>query len=107
MKGEDFLNYPKVSNSLSLFCCTPKNNRVNTREQPISNLPNFKFTHYHYLPLIIKCHVMQYTDTQIEQCVRLNVCLQVLWRYSGEKPETLGANTRLYNWIPQNDLLGK
>ncbi|XP_026200060.1 UDP-glucuronosyltransferase 2A1-like isoform X2 [Anabas testudineus] len=31
---------------------------------------------------------------------------KVLWRYSGEKPETLGANTRIYNWIPQNDLLG-
>uniref|UniRef100_UPI0037E8E0A9 UDP-glucuronosyltransferase 2C1-like n=1 Tax=Semicossyphus pulcher TaxID=241346 RepID=UPI0037E8E0A9 len=31
---------------------------------------------------------------------------KVLWRYSGEKPETLGSNTRLYNWIPQNDLLG-
>uniref|UniRef100_A0A673CBG1 UDP-glucuronosyltransferase n=1 Tax=Sphaeramia orbicularis TaxID=375764 RepID=A0A673CBG1_9TELE len=31
---------------------------------------------------------------------------KVLWRYSGEKPETLGANTKLYNWIPQNDLLG-
>ncbi|TKC34103.1 hypothetical protein EI555_009785, partial [Monodon monoceros] len=23
-----------------------------------------------------------------------------------KKPETLGANTRLYGWIPQNDLLG-
>ncbi|XP_076006897.1 UDP-glucuronosyltransferase 2C1 [Genypterus blacodes] len=31
---------------------------------------------------------------------------KVLWRYDGEKPETLGSNTRLYNWIPQNDLLG-
>ncbi|XP_076586984.1 UDP-glucuronosyltransferase 2A2-like [Chaetodon auriga] len=31
---------------------------------------------------------------------------KVLWRYSGEKPKTLGANTRIYNWIPQNDLLG-
>ncbi|XP_078026696.1 UDP-glucuronosyltransferase 2A1-like [Epinephelus lanceolatus] len=31
---------------------------------------------------------------------------KVLWRYSGEKPATLGANTRLYDWIPQNDLLG-
>ncbi|TKC34647.1 hypothetical protein EI555_011237, partial [Monodon monoceros] len=30
----------------------------------------------------------------------------VLWRYTGKKPETLGANTRLYEWIPQNDLLG-
>ncbi|XP_055054364.2 UDP-glucuronosyltransferase 2C1 isoform X2 [Misgurnus anguillicaudatus] len=31
---------------------------------------------------------------------------KVLWRYTGEKPETLGANTRIYKWIPQNDLLG-
>ncbi|KAG7491146.1 UDP-glucuronosyltransferase 2A1-like [Solea senegalensis] len=31
---------------------------------------------------------------------------KVLWRYKGEKPETLGANTRIYDWIPQNDLLG-
>ncbi|XP_033875312.3 UDP-glucuronosyltransferase 2A2-like isoform X4 [Acipenser ruthenus] len=30
----------------------------------------------------------------------------VLWRYSGEKPETLAPNTRVYDWIPQNDLLG-
>ncbi|XP_040050900.2 UDP-glucuronosyltransferase 2A1-like [Gasterosteus aculeatus] len=31
---------------------------------------------------------------------------KVLWRYSGDKPATLGGNTRLYDWIPQNDLLG-
>ncbi|XP_037536824.1 UDP-glucuronosyltransferase 2A2 [Nematolebias whitei] len=31
---------------------------------------------------------------------------KVLWRYSGKKPDTLGSNTKLYNWIPQNDLLG-
>ncbi|XP_042107415.1 UDP-glucuronosyltransferase 2C1-like isoform X2 [Ovis aries] len=31
---------------------------------------------------------------------------KVLWRYTGKKPKTLGANTRLYEWIPQNDLLG-
>ncbi|KAJ8008172.1 hypothetical protein DPEC_G00102010 [Dallia pectoralis] len=31
---------------------------------------------------------------------------KVLWRYNGEKPETLAPNTRVYNWIPQNDLLG-
>ncbi|XP_029019113.1 UDP-glucuronosyltransferase 2A2-like [Betta splendens] len=31
---------------------------------------------------------------------------KVLWRYRGEKPGTLGANTRIYDWIPQNDLLG-
>uniref|UniRef100_A0A8C6MKJ9 glucuronosyltransferase n=1 Tax=Moschus moschiferus TaxID=68415 RepID=A0A8C6MKJ9_MOSMO len=31
---------------------------------------------------------------------------KVLWRYKGKKPAMLGANTRLYDWIPQNDLLG-
>ncbi|KAK7798053.1 hypothetical protein U0070_010702 [Myodes glareolus] len=31
---------------------------------------------------------------------------KVMWRYSGKKPATLGSNTRLFNWIPQNDLLG-
>ncbi|XP_074085411.1 UDP-glucuronosyltransferase 2B17-like isoform X1 [Macrotis lagotis] len=31
---------------------------------------------------------------------------KVLWRYKGKKPATLGPNTRTYDWIPQNDLLG-
>ncbi|KAK2542888.1 Ugt2a1 [Columba livia] len=31
---------------------------------------------------------------------------KVLWRYKGKKPEALGSNTRIYDWIPQNDLLG-
>nr|XP_010965853.1 UDP-glucuronosyltransferase 2B31-like [Camelus bactrianus] len=31
---------------------------------------------------------------------------KVLWRFNGKKPDTLGPNTRLYKWIPQNDLLG-
>uniref|UniRef100_A0A8B9CBQ6 glucuronosyltransferase n=1 Tax=Anser brachyrhynchus TaxID=132585 RepID=A0A8B9CBQ6_9AVES len=31
---------------------------------------------------------------------------KVLWRYKGKKPEALGSNTRTYDWIPQNDLLG-
>ncbi|XP_031433650.1 UDP-glucuronosyltransferase 2B15-like [Clupea harengus] len=31
---------------------------------------------------------------------------KVVWRYSGVKPETLAPNTRLYDWLPQNDLLG-
>ncbi|XP_043826243.1 UDP-glucuronosyltransferase 2A3-like isoform X6 [Dromiciops gliroides] len=31
---------------------------------------------------------------------------KVLWRYKGKKPDTLGPNTRTYDWIPQNDLLG-
>uniref|UniRef100_A0A8D1HC76 UDP-glucuronosyltransferase n=3 Tax=Sus scrofa TaxID=9823 RepID=A0A8D1HC76_PIG len=31
---------------------------------------------------------------------------KVLWRYDGKKPDTLGSNTRLYKWMPQNDLLG-
>ncbi|XP_037685838.1 UDP-glucuronosyltransferase 2B31-like isoform X2 [Choloepus didactylus] len=32
---------------------------------------------------------------------------KVLWRFNGKKPDTLGPNTRLYKWIPQNDLLGE
>ncbi|XP_018409091.1 PREDICTED: UDP-glucuronosyltransferase 2A1-like isoform X4 [Nanorana parkeri] len=31
---------------------------------------------------------------------------EVIWRYSGKKPDTLGENTVIYDWIPQNDLLG-
>ncbi|XP_015230863.1 PREDICTED: UDP-glucuronosyltransferase 2C1-like [Cyprinodon variegatus] len=31
---------------------------------------------------------------------------KVLWRYNGDKPKTLGSNTRIFSWIPQNDLLG-
>ncbi|KAL1006827.1 hypothetical protein UPYG_G00077650 [Umbra pygmaea] len=31
---------------------------------------------------------------------------KVLWRFSGKKPDTLAPNTRVYDWIPQNDLLG-
>nr|XP_020007280.1 UDP-glucuronosyltransferase 2B4-like isoform X2 [Castor canadensis] len=31
---------------------------------------------------------------------------KVVWRYDGKKPDTLGSNTQLYKWIPQNDLLG-
>ncbi|XP_044536752.1 UDP-glucuronosyltransferase 2A3-like isoform X3 [Gracilinanus agilis] len=31
---------------------------------------------------------------------------KVLWRYKGKKPATLGPNTKTYDWIPQNDLLG-
>ncbi|XP_026874604.2 UDP-glucuronosyltransferase 2B20-like isoform X1 [Electrophorus electricus] len=31
---------------------------------------------------------------------------KVLWSYLGEKPDTLAPNTRMYDWIPQNDLLG-
>ncbi|XP_078287791.1 UDP-glucuronosyltransferase 2A2-like isoform X1 [Rhinoraja longicauda] len=31
---------------------------------------------------------------------------KVLWRYAGEKPKTLASNTKLYKWLPQNDLLG-
>ncbi|KAM6150518.1 LOW QUALITY PROTEIN: UDP-glucuronosyltransferase 2A1-like [Erethizon dorsatum] len=31
---------------------------------------------------------------------------KVLWRYKGKEPATLGPNTWLFDWIPQNDLLG-
>ncbi|XP_036379662.1 UDP-glucuronosyltransferase 2A1-like [Megalops cyprinoides] len=31
---------------------------------------------------------------------------KVVWRYVGKKPSTLGNNTLLLDWLPQNDLLG-
>ncbi|XP_078477020.1 UDP-glucuronosyltransferase 2A2-like isoform X1 [Lampetra planeri] len=31
---------------------------------------------------------------------------KVVWRYEGEKPSSLGSNTKLVPWLPQNDLLG-
>ncbi|KAG8454043.1 hypothetical protein GDO86_000614 [Hymenochirus boettgeri] len=31
---------------------------------------------------------------------------QVIWRFSGSKPRNLGNNTKLVEWLPQNDLLG-
>ncbi|XP_077448896.1 UDP-glucuronosyltransferase 2C1-like [Stigmatopora argus] len=31
---------------------------------------------------------------------------KVIWSYRGSKPSTLGNNTLLVNWMPQNDLLG-
>ncbi|OCT97141.1 2-hydroxyacylsphingosine 1-beta-galactosyltransferase isoform X2 [Xenopus laevis] len=31
---------------------------------------------------------------------------KVIWRFSGNKPRNVGNNTKLVEWIPQNDLLG-
>ncbi|XP_071388078.1 UDP-glucuronosyltransferase 2A2-like isoform X2 [Centroberyx affinis] len=31
---------------------------------------------------------------------------KVIWRYTGDRPATLGNNTLLVDWMPQNDLLG-
>ena len=31
---------------------------------------------------------------------------KVIWRYTGPRPATLGNNTLLVDWMPQNDLLG-
>ncbi|KAG7497279.1 UDP-glucuronosyltransferase 2C1-like isoform X1 [Solea senegalensis] len=31
---------------------------------------------------------------------------KVVWRFSGERPSSLGNNTLLVNWLPQNDILG-
>ncbi|XP_061102468.1 UDP-glucuronosyltransferase 2A2-like [Conger conger] len=31
---------------------------------------------------------------------------KVIWRHTGDRPATLGNNTRLVTWMPQNDLLG-
>ncbi|KAM8876882.1 UDP-glucuronosyltransferase 2C1-like [Synchiropus picturatus] len=31
---------------------------------------------------------------------------KVIWRFSGKRPATLGNNTMIVEWMPQNDLLG-
>ncbi len=31
---------------------------------------------------------------------------KVVWRHTGKKPNTLGNNTMLVKWLPQNDILG-
>lgn len=31
---------------------------------------------------------------------------KVVWKYVGQRPENLGNNTLLVDWLPQNDLLG-
>uniref|UniRef100_A0A1A8N0J8 UDP-glucuronosyltransferase n=2 Tax=Nothobranchius TaxID=28779 RepID=A0A1A8N0J8_9TELE len=35
-----------------------------------------------------------------------NLPQRVIWRHQGKKPSTLGNNTLLLDWLPQNDLLG-
>ncbi|KAM6982720.1 UDP-glucuronosyltransferase 2A2-like [Tautogolabrus adspersus] len=35
-----------------------------------------------------------------------NLPQKVVWRHVGERPATLGNNTMLVKWLPQNDLLG-
>lgn len=35
-----------------------------------------------------------------------NLPQKVVWRHIGERPATLGNNTMLVEWLPQNDLLG-
>ncbi|XP_076721326.1 UDP-glucuronosyltransferase 2B31-like isoform X3 [Callospermophilus lateralis] len=45
-----------------------------------------------------KANIIAFALAQIPQ--------KVIWRYQGKKPDKLGPNTLIYNWIPQNDLLG-
>ncbi|XP_041654367.1 UDP-glucuronosyltransferase 2A1-like [Cheilinus undulatus] len=35
-----------------------------------------------------------------------NLPQKVIWRHTGKRPATLGNNTLLMKWLPQNDLLG-
>lgn len=44
--------------------------------------------------------------TNSNQQTSFSFCAQVIWRYKGEPLKKLSANTRISEWIPQNDLLG-
>ena len=49
------------------------------------------------------------TDHQID-CIVTSLALlpqKVVWAYRGQPPAKLGNNTRLVDWMPQNDFLGK
>ncbi|XP_026236438.1 UDP-glucuronosyltransferase 2B15-like isoform X2 [Urocitellus parryii] len=45
-----------------------------------------------------KANIIAFALAQIPQ--------KVIWRFNGKKPDKLGPNTQIYEWIPQNDLLG-
>uniref|UniRef100_A0A4W5QLK1 UDP-glucuronosyltransferase n=1 Tax=Hucho hucho TaxID=62062 RepID=A0A4W5QLK1_9TELE len=36
----------------------------------------------------------------------LGTLVKIIWRHKGDRPATLGNNTLLVDWMPQNDLLG-
>lgn len=38
--------------------------------------------------------------------IQMFYLVQVIWKFRGATPTTLGANTKIFDWIPQNDLLG-
>ncbi|XP_026236441.2 UDP-glucuronosyltransferase 2B15-like isoform X3 [Urocitellus parryii] len=44
-----------------------------------------------------KANIIAFALAQIPQ--------KVIWRFNGKKPDKLGPNTQIYEWIPQNDLL--
>lgn len=41
------------------------------------------------------------------KCVLRDPLCAVHFRFSGPKPKNLGNNTKLMDWLPQNDLLGE
>ncbi|XP_078597350.1 UDP-glucuronosyltransferase 2C1-like [Branchiostoma floridae x Branchiostoma japonicum] len=49
---------------------------------------------------------MSSEKTQIFAAAFARLRQKVVWRYTGEKPAGLGNNTKLLDWLPQNDLLG-
>ncbi|KAJ8337784.1 hypothetical protein SKAU_G00367500 [Synaphobranchus kaupii] len=56
------------------------------------------------LGTLISALPMEITEKMAAAFARLPQ--KVIWRYVGERPSTLGNNTLLLDWIPQNDLLG-
>uniref|UniRef100_A0A8C5P9Z0 UDP-glucuronosyltransferase n=1 Tax=Leptobrachium leishanense TaxID=445787 RepID=A0A8C5P9Z0_9ANUR len=49
---------------------------------------------------------MSYERSNIIAAALSQLPQKVIWRYTGKRPDALGENTFMFEWIPQNDLLG-
>ena len=49
---------------------------------------------------------MHHTKSEMIARALARLPQKVIWRYAGERPNGLGENTKIMEWIPQNDLIG-
>ncbi|CAH1792948.1 unnamed protein product, partial [Owenia fusiformis] len=74
-----------------------------------ANIKNFIESSQHGLIVVSFGTYMVYLPmelTQILSDVFSNLEQQVIWRFKGKAPKSVGNNVKLMEWIPQNDILG-